>query len=85
MNAEEEPTTGSPVRTVEECSVKLVQIQKGHALYVSLNLTLEISMREIAIVNQKTLETGLESIELFRCPKDFDAGNRVRTVRSLAV
>ena len=77
--------TGSPVRTVEECSVKLARIQKGHALYANLNETLEISMREIAIANQKTLETSLERIKLFGCPKDFDAGNNVSTVRSLAV
>ena len=84
-NVGEKRTTGSPVQTVEECSVKPVRIQTGHALYANLNETLEISMREIAIANQITLEISLERIKLFGCPKDFDAGNHVSTVRSLAV
>ena len=70
---------------MEECSVKLARIQKGHALYANLNETLEISMREIAIASQKTLEISSEHIRLFGCPKDFGAENNVRTVRSLAV
>ena len=85
MNVGEEQTTGSPVRTVEKCSVKLARIQKGHALYANLNETLEISMREIAIASQKQLEISLEHIRLFGCPKGFGAENNARTVRNFAV